>query len=247
MDGNARTRRARESEASSGAGGTRSLESDVAAAEACAARAARTANDHYRQSVSEVDNIAAEMTAALSKMKITVGKARRVQAAERCGGVGAVAGIRQPVPQMQAAEGVAALDETAGVLAELEGNRNTVSAELLECAAGAMVMSWLKTVVGGRSMTQSQLARLANRVQHAFRQAAYQPHEWLMTLESMGPPELAEFMAAIETSPVPGEVSGAPKQSTSRPIDTSARRQRGGSMARSRVARQRVAGRNPFG
>ena len=118
----------------------------------------------------------------------------------------------QPAPAAPASEGATALDGTARVLSQLEGRGQAVSADLIERAAGAMVMSWLKTAVDGTT-TQVQLVRLASRVQHAFRQAAYQPHEWLPTLESMSAPEFSAFLAAIETSPVPGE--GKPKSGLS--------------------------------
>lgn len=71
-----------------------------------------------------------------------------------------------------------------------------VSAADLEEAARAMVDGWLEP---------RGLAQYAERIIFAFQQAAYRPHEWTHTLESMGSSELREFIAAVEKSPAPNE------------------------------------------
>lgn len=71
-----------------------------------------------------------------------------------------------------------------------------VSAVNLEAAARAMVDEWL----GPR-----KLAQYADRIVFAFKEAQYRPHEWSHTLDSMGPDELREFIAAVEKSPAPNE------------------------------------------
>ena len=49
------------------------------------------------------------------------------------------------------------------------------------------------------------LAQYAERIVFAFKEAEYRPHEWTHTLDSMGPDELREFIAAVEKSPAPNE------------------------------------------
>ena len=71
-----------------------------------------------------------------------------------------------------------------------------VSAADLEEAARAMVDGWLEP---------RGLAQYAERIIFAFQEAAYRPHEWTHTLESMGPDELREFISAVEKSPAPNE------------------------------------------
>ena len=69
-----------------------------------------------------------------------------------------------------------------------------VSAADLDDAARAMVEDWLEP---------RGLAQYAERIVFAFKEAAYRPHEWTHTLDSMGPNELREFIAAVEKSPAP--------------------------------------------
>jgi hypothetical protein len=66
----------------------------------------------------------------------------------------------------------------------------------LEAAARAMVDAWLD---------RRGLVQYAERIIFAFQEAAYRPHEWTHTLETMGADELKEFIAAVEKSPAPNE------------------------------------------
>lgn len=72
----------------------------------------------------------------------------------------------------------------------------SVSPADLEEAARAMVHGWLEP---------RGLAQYGERIVFAFKEAAYRPHEWTHTLDSMGRDELREFIAAVEKSPAPNE------------------------------------------
>lgn len=76
------------------------------------------------------------------------------------------------------------------------GRVDQVSAADLEAAARTMLISWLEP---------RKLAQYADRIVFAFKEAQYRPHEWTHTLDSMGPDELREFIAAVEKSPAPNE------------------------------------------
>ncbi len=100
-----------------------------------------------------------------------------------------------------------------------------VSAADLDEAARAMVDDWLEP---------RGLVQYAERIVFAFKEAAYRPHEWTHTLDSMGPDELREFIAAVEKSPAPneGEVEGGRAR----------RRSRGGSVPAACTASDGLSG-----
>ena len=97
---------------------------------------------------------------------------------------------------------VAEARRRAGLTANGGVRSDPVSAAALEDAARAMVDAWLEP---------KGLAQYAERIVFAFKEAEYRPHGWTHTLDSMGPDELREFIAAVEKSPAPneGELEGS--------------------------------------
>jgi hypothetical protein len=196
------------------------LEGDVVAVDARVRQVSRALGQHYSRSIDDLDRAAAEMAAALGQVRVSVAEARRrrqrtgseqqqqqqqqVQAQNSEGGAARGRGVAK----------VAATEATdcASVLSEPAGGERP-EPEMLERAAGAMVVDWLRRKGGAGGLEGAggghrgrDPVRLASRALQAFREASYPPHEWLATLESMRTDELQEFLAALEQSPATDEL-----------------------------------------
>jgi hypothetical protein len=120
---------------------------------------------------------------------------------------------------------VAEARRRAGVAPGGGARPDPVSDTDLDEAARAMVDAWLEP---------RGLAQYGERIIFAFKEAEYRPHEWTHTLDSMGPDELREFIAAVEKSPAPneGDVEGGRAR----------RRSRGGSVPAAGTASDSLSG-----
>ena len=159
-----------------------------------------------KETIDEVNLMSERLQATLASRKVSIAEARRrrrgdgagaANGASGGGGGGGGAGAGPKAPGSAGGGAAGAGGATAGRRQDVSG----VSPAQLEDAARHMVGEWLE---------RRDLARYAGRVVYAFQQAAYRPHEWTHTLDSMGDDELSEFVAALEQSPAPDEPGPAP-------------------------------------